>query len=388
MQALLPLQVWNNMGNFSSSSTDSPDGKSFRLFGYPLAHSASPAFHNEIFKAMGTDKHYSIYSTSKVIPGMLDEIRSDNLGGAAVTMPLKSAIIPYLDGISPESQATGAVNTLVKVPSPSENGTCSIIGTNTDILGVKNALLKYLRQQHPDVLISNSSRYPENLGGAGVVFGGGATTRSAVYALHTIGLHPIYLVNRDVDEVAQVRANFPDLVKAGSLVHLTSPTLVEELLAQPTSPKVLMIVGAIPAIAPKTKEERMVYTTASHILTIPYEPPVVPEGSVDSLPIPMKRLFLEMAYKPRLTPMLQVATAHGWEPIVGTEAMLEQGYAQQRMWIRGDPSMATGSDPTILGEEVEKRAADLIAGLGDIVVKEAEIDRAASIGAAPIPKLN
>jgi len=302
---LFPLQVWN-MGNFSSSSSSSPDGKLFRLYGYPVAHSASPAFHNEIFSAMLTDKHYSTYSTSKVIPDMLDEIRSDKLGGAAVTMPLKSAIIPYLDGISPESQATGAVNTLVKVPTPSENGTFSIIGTNTDILGVKNSLLKYLRQQHPSTPISNTSRYPEGLGGAGIVFGGGATTRSAVYALHTIGLHPIYLVNRDANEVAQVQANFPDLVKAGSLVHLTSPTLVEELLAQPESPKVLMIVGAIPAIPPKTKEERMVYTTASHILTIPYEPPMLPEGSKDSLPIPTKRLFLEMAYKPRLTPMVSL----------------------------------------------------------------------------------
>ncbi|KAF5345278.1 hypothetical protein D9758_008436 [Tetrapyrgos nigripes] len=375
-----------NMGNTTSSSTGSPDGNDFRLFGYPLAHSASPAFHNEIFAAMGTSKHYSIYSTSKVIPKMLTEIRSEKFGGAAVTMPLKSAVIPYIDAITPESRATGAVNTLVKVPNA--NGSVSIVGTNTDILGVKNSLLKYLRQQHPQTPISNSSRYPEGLGGAGVVFGGGATTRSAVYALHTMGLHPIYLINRDVNEVEQVRQNFPDLVDKGSLIHLDTPTRVEELLAQPDSPKILMIVGAIPAIPPKTKEERMVYTTASHILTIPYEPPVLLEGAEDSLPIPTKRLFLEMAYKPRITPMLQVAIAHGWQPIVGTEAMLEQGYAQQRMWLKGDPSAVTGSDPTILGPEVIKRAEMLIAGMGDIIATEPEIDRAANIDAAPIPKRN
>jgi len=45
--------------------------------------------------------------------------------------------------------------------------------------------------------------------------------------------------------------------------------------------------------------------------------------------------------------------------------MLEQGYAQQRMWLKGDPSAATGSDPTILGPQVEQRAADLVAGMGE-----------------------
>jgi quinate dehydrogenase len=113
-------------------------------------------------------------------------------------MPIKTSIIPYLDDLSPEGRVTGAVNTIVKVPTP--NG-YKLVGTNTDILGVKNALLRTLRLQHPDVSISSQARYPASVKGAGIVIGGGATTRSAAHALDTFGLHPIYLINRDPDEV-------------------------------------------------------------------------------------------------------------------------------------------------------------------------------------------
>ncbi|THH18824.1 hypothetical protein EW146_g2235 [Bondarzewia mesenterica] len=343
-------------------------GKNLGLYGYPIAHSASPAFHNLVFSRLGEGKHYGSFSTSKVISEMLEILRSDTFGGCSVTMPIKGTIIPYLDEISPESRETGTVNTIVKVPSLSSPTKFKLVGTNTDILGVHNALLRSLRLQHPSLTISSKARYPQGLGGAGVVIGGGATTRSAVYALSMFGLHPIYLVNRDKGEVEAVQQAFPHLVSRGSLVHLNHPDQVESLLAQPTSPRILMIVGAIPAFAPVTKEERMVYTTASSILSIPYnpgEPEYSTEDGTDLLPFPTKRLFLEMAYKPRNTPMLRIAAAHGWEPIDGVQAMIEQGYAQQRMWARGDTSVQVGSDPSILGPEIEAAARELAINMSE-----------------------
>ncbi|KAJ3800231.1 hypothetical protein GGU11DRAFT_742683 [Lentinula aff. detonsa] len=252
-------------------------------------------------------------------------------------MPIKTAIIPYLDGLEPESEASGVVNTIVKVSSPDGP---KLIGTNTDILGIQNALLNQLRSQHQGLSISLRALYPKGVG-AGAIIGGGATTRSAVYALTKLGLHPIYLVNRASDEVKAVQDAYPGLVQAGSLIHLDYPDKVEDLLqvAQPDSPRILMIVGAIPAIPPVTK--------------------------ADSLPFPAKRLFLEMAYKPRITPMLKVAMAHGWDGIDGTNAVVEQGFAQQRMWLRGDASADIGSDPAILGPFIEQKARNLIAKMGE-----------------------
>ncbi|KAF9268727.1 hypothetical protein L218DRAFT_526692 [Marasmius fiardii PR-910] len=365
------------------TSTMSSPETFFRLYGFPVLHSASPAFHNLIFDLQGQGRHYSTFSTSKVIPEMLEELHSDAFGGCSVTMPIKGAVIPYLDGVEPESKATGTVNTIVKALTP--YGGVKLIGTNTDILGVKNALLRSLRLQHPGKNISPQGIYPPGIGSA-VVYGGGATARSAIYALSSIGLHPIYLVNRDDGEVKQVQNVFPELVSRASLIHLKTSEEVEQHIVQSNTPPVLMVVGAIPAIKPVTKAERMVYTVASHIFTIPYDPPnsYNPNEVPGLLPLPNQRLFLEMAYKPRVTAMLKVAAAHGWEPIEGIEAMIEQGYAQQRMWATGNASVVTGSDPSILGSYIEQKARDLVLSMDDIIVKEVEVDLAAGLKAAPL----
>jgi shikimate 5-dehydrogenase len=63
------------------SAADSP--KRLYLFGYPVAHSASPAFQNECFKNLGIPNTFTTWSTSKIDKQMLDEIRSDESGGAA-----------------------------------------------------------------------------------------------------------------------------------------------------------------------------------------------------------------------------------------------------------------------------------------------------------------
>jgi len=122
-----------------------------------------------------------------------------------------------------------------------------------------------------------------------------------------VQFHPNLMGRYSLFILFSVQDVFPELVSGGSLVHLRSPEEVEERLIQSDGPPVLMVVGAIPAIKPVTKEERMVYTIASHIFTMPYGLSV--SSSYDSnglgaLPLPTKRLFLEMAYKPRVTPMV------------------------------------------------------------------------------------
>lgn len=53
-------------------------------------------------------------------------------------MPLKAAVMPHLDEVSPESYATGACNTVVRVPGP--DGKIKLVGTNTDYLGALHSL--------------------------------------------------------------------------------------------------------------------------------------------------------------------------------------------------------------------------------------------------------
>ncbi len=86
--------------------------------------------------------------------------------------------------------------------------------------------------------------------------GGGATTRSAVYALHTIGLNPIFLINRDPAEVEAVVESFKcfkgEQGESIDLIHLRGVEDVDRYLGSGEAgqsgekPSLAMIVGAIP----------------------------------------------------------------------------------------------------------------------------------------------
>ncbi|KAH8088210.1 hypothetical protein HD553DRAFT_348725 [Filobasidium floriforme] len=354
--------------------------KSVYLFGYPIAHSAAPTLHNMCFQSIGSPCEYERWSTTKVDQKVIDELRSHTSGGAAVTMPLKAEILKHLDEISPESYATGACNTVVRVPR--EDGSIKLVGTNTDFLGVRNSLVSALQAQFPETPFDISQTYPAGQA-SGMVIGGGATTRSAVHALYTLGMNPIFLANRDAEEVRVTIEEFASKRKGGKgveLIHLTSVDEVERYLGQDAEdrkPGVAMIVGAIPAIAPKTLEERMVYTIATHIFTMPFQAgPTDSTSSPNPLPLPSTRLFLDMAYKPRLTPLLKIGSALGWQTIGGIQAMIEQGLAQQRMWKVGSASLEVACDKTLLGDDTERKARELVENMKDITVTELEVDRA------------
>ena len=72
--------------------------------------------------------------------------------------------------------------------------------------------------------------------------------------------------------------------------------------------------------------------------------------------------------------------------------MIEQGLAQQRMWLAGDvgDGIASGDGPSgsVLGEEVERMAREMVESMEDINVSEIEVDRAlASPGPEVAPGL-
>jgi hypothetical protein len=117
----------------TTMSTTSTTKKDVYLFGFPIAHSAAPTLHNMCFQSINSPKEYKRWSTTKIDQAVLDELRSDSSGGAAVTMPLKAEVMKHLDEISPESYATGACNTVVRVKR--EDGSIKLVGTNTDFLG-------------------------------------------------------------------------------------------------------------------------------------------------------------------------------------------------------------------------------------------------------------
>ena len=108
--------------------------KLFCLIGSPVAHSGSPAMHNFSFEHLGLDCRYLAFDIGKErIADAVSAIRTLPIHGCNVTMPCKTAILPYLDELSPAARLVGAVNTVVN-----QNG--KLVGHITDGVGFVNSL--------------------------------------------------------------------------------------------------------------------------------------------------------------------------------------------------------------------------------------------------------
>lgn len=84
------------------------------LFGSPVSHSHSPVMQNSVFEAMGLDYAYLAFDVRAGDEARaIDALRLLNMRGANVTMPLKRAVVPHLDRLSPAAQLAGAVNVIV-----------------------------------------------------------------------------------------------------------------------------------------------------------------------------------------------------------------------------------------------------------------------------------
>ena len=105
----------------------------YAVLGDPISHSRSPEIYTELFKRYGVDAEFGLLRMGLAeVSQLKSKVRG--LSGFAVTMPLKRAVIPYLDALDESAFACGAVN-IVKA----DEG--RLIGFNTDGDGLCDALL-------------------------------------------------------------------------------------------------------------------------------------------------------------------------------------------------------------------------------------------------------
>ncbi|KAH6671691.1 hypothetical protein B0J14DRAFT_618192 [Halenospora varia] len=275
----------------------SPQNLPLRLPNCPLP---LPLLHGTIYKALNLNYAQHLYETTS-LPACLDLARSEKFFGASVTMPHKVAIIPYLDMLTPEGEAIGAVNTIFLRNSPS--GKRLLCGTNTDCIGIREAIL----QNVDPALVEKMKGRP------GMVIGGGGTCRAAVYAVKTfLECSEIYLVNRDKSECDQVIQECKSKGFGDGLKYVGSVEEAERLAGP------MVVVSAIPDFPPKTEAE---ITTRKIIETF--------------LGKSEKGAILEMCYHPSPnTAIAKISEKSGWQLIPGTEAMIWQGLEQDKVWLR------------------------------------------------------
>lgn len=104
----------------------------YGVIGNPVRHSLSPALHNAAFSATSLNAVYLAFEIED-IEECVKGIRALGIKGTSITIPFKTAVMPFLDEIDPLARRIGAVNTIAN-----DNG--RLKGYNTDALGALKAL--------------------------------------------------------------------------------------------------------------------------------------------------------------------------------------------------------------------------------------------------------
>lgn len=112
--------------------------KLFAVLGDPIGHSMSPIMLNDVLSYYEIDAHYHPFKVSpEELETAIRGLKAIGISGFNVTIPHKSAIIPFLDGVDDLALSIGAVNTVVN-----DNG--KLIGYNTDGYGFIKGLEPYI----------------------------------------------------------------------------------------------------------------------------------------------------------------------------------------------------------------------------------------------------
>ncbi|TGJ85136.1 hypothetical protein E0Z10_g3663 [Xylaria hypoxylon] len=270
------------------------------LFGQKIAASMSPQFHQTIFNHLGWRWEQSRLDSAD-IPSFLKLLQDPKCFGSSITMPNKIAIMEHLDEMTEECREVGACNTIYFRPeNDTPGGPRKLYGTNTDVVGVRESF--YQNIADPDRVFRNKPA---------MVIGGGGAARSAVYALWKwMRATQIYLVNRDQAEVHAVIRECREKGYGDSLVHVATVEEAQALEAPGA------IVSCVPDFPPRTPEEK---TARAVIETL--------------LKKEKKGAILEMCYNPTpYTELGAIAGREGWQVILGTEAMIWQGFEQSKLW--------------------------------------------------------
>lgn len=156
----------------------------FAVFGKPILHSKSPHMFNSVFERLDSRDYYIRVRPSSAAD-IIRMIKTVPISGASITAPYKEEVIPFLDELSEESQAIGAVNQIVN-----DNG--CLKGYNTDHLGVSNSLAEAgFRMREKNCLI----------------LGAGGAAKSVAYALKKHGAE-VFVFNRTASRAESIADKF------------------------------------------------------------------------------------------------------------------------------------------------------------------------------------
>jgi shikimate dehydrogenase len=205
-----------------------------------------------------------------------------------VTVPHKEAVMRWLDDVTPEARAIGAVNTIVREVD-------RLVGHNTDASGLTRSL------DEADVDLENVRA---------VVLGAGGAARATVVGLAARGARNIVIAARRAEQAEQLAKELAGV--CGETV-LEISDLSREALAQHFRDSTLLVQSTSATLA-----------SSSHATDF------AAQLSLDALP--REATVVDLVYKPRETTVLARAKERGLKTVDGLGMLLHQGALAFELW--------------------------------------------------------
>ena len=242
----------------------------YGLIGYPLGHSFSISYFNQMFQDEGIDAVYENFEipTIDALPEVLDS--NPNLRGLNVTIPYKEKVLPFLDSVSPEARAIGAVN-VIRVTHEGNN--VKLKGYNSDVIGFTKSIESMLdKKWHKKALI----------------LGTGGASKAIDYGLRNLGLETVFVSRYERPGTIQYSTITPEVIQEYNVVVNCTPM----------------------GMYPKTEEY-----------------PLLPYEAMDQ-----HTILYDLIYNPDETKFMKLGKKYGAQTKNGLEMLLLQAFASWEFW--------------------------------------------------------
>ena len=176
----------------------------YGLIGYPLGHSFSISYHNQRFADEGINAKYFNFEIPTIddLAAVID--KNPELKGLNVTIPYKQKVMPFLDYISPEARAIGAVN-VIRV---THSGKKTVLkGYNSDVIGFTQSIEPMLEDYHKKALI----------------LGTGGASKAIAYGLKSLGLEYVFVSRYQRPGTIQYERITPEVIHEYNVIVNCTP---------------------------------------------------------------------------------------------------------------------------------------------------------------------
>ena len=260
------------------------------IIGWPVGHSLSPLMQNAALAEMGLDYVYVPFPVREEDLGSaVRGLRGLGVAGFNVTIPHKTAVIPFLDRLAPEARLIGAVNT-VKLEGD------ELVGYNTDGAG-------FVRSLREDLGFDPAGR-------SILLLGAGGAARAALVSLCQAGAARIVIANRNVRRGEELAGEFRGRLGGTQIAAIS--------LGPPFS------------MAEIQKIDIIVNTTSVGMGGSAFD-------GLDLSPLDPGAAVYDMVYTPWETPLLAEASRRGLRCANGIGMLVAQGECALAIWTGVEP---------------------------------------------------